>query len=146
MEKPIFELCKVAFAGLAATFLMTFFIKICAGLFKRDFYVPLILGNVLLLKTPILKLRWGIFMHYGIGVALAALCLFSWRNFEMIRHFVGVLLMGAIAGVAAVLAWWALLRSSQATLVSDVKSYLVFIFSGHIIFTLTSWLIWIYTT
>jgi hypothetical protein len=129
-------------AGLASTLAMTFFTQILSHIFKKPFYVVMILASMLPFKKNVSTPNVYIYttaslIHYSIGIGFSYL--YHWQLVErlLINDLISALLYGAILGSIAVIGWrlFFLLHPNPPPI--ELTPYLITIWFGHIALAIT---------
>lgn len=135
----------VTVAGIAGTALMTSFLYVISYVKKQDYKVVKILGTMITGETTRNKglsnsnkaILSGVFTHYLIGILFSLSFLFLWNLGIGKPDVLNGIILGIVYGFIAVNVWLLFFKVHPNPPVIPLKTYLVMIFFGHIIFALT---------
>jgi hypothetical protein len=134
--------------GIVGTALMTLFMYAMSYLTKRKVKVVKILGTMLTFQTTREKglsnsasaILTGLIVHYIIGILFAIVYLFSLQHAIIVPSLLYSLIYGFIAGIIGIGFWrlFFLIHPNPPSV--SLKTYLLDLVIGHVVFGLGCWI------
>ncbi|HYG37593.1 MAG TPA: DUF6789 family protein [Cytophagales bacterium] len=133
---------NAALAGIAGTGLMTAFLYILSFISGKRLNVVKILGTMITGQTTSEKglsdskkaIVMGWLLHYAIGIGFALSFVFLWHNNMGKPDLKNGLILGLIYGAIAATVWRMFFRVHPNPPLIPLRSFLISIFIGHILF------------
>lgn len=139
---------QILISTIAATSAMTLFSYAVSASAREVYKEPLLLTYVLTalhLKLPAnfkIVLAWA--LHYLIGLFFVIGYHFLWINDYMELSLFSGLFLGAVSGIIGIIGWIILFKIIPKRPAIDFKGYYLQLFIAHVIFGLTSFLVYEY--